>query len=278
MSRYALCLVLLVLIVSAPAGGNTVLWLTGDEGTVGQPASSPLDSGDYSLIVAGQSGVSYSDDVAGVGAAAGAHERSFSFDGIDDLIRVTDDAVLDLTGGYTIELFMKLTGECTTGTVWQLFERRDGSQEYSLCSDPVPYADLVIWLAGSSGGAGYAGGDMPLDEWHHVAITYDPADTDKEGKAYIDGTYAFGRNYAAGQGTNFSMTADLLLGASGVYGDRYLAGLIDEVRITDEALDPEAFLCVVPEPSTVILLALCIPWVLRRRREKRPITRPTPTS
>jgi len=262
--------ILLTSIVCSPVFGSTVLWLTADEGTPGQPALTPVDSGDYALTVSGQNGVLYSSDVAGVGAAASPYERSFRFDGINDLIRVTHNTVLNLTGSYTIEFFVKLTGAYTPAAEWQLFERQAGGQEYSMYADPDPYADLITYLVGGGGGGGFAGsGTLPAQNtWNHVALVYDANDTAQEAKVYINGVYKTGRNYITGQGTNFSMTADLLLGASGVYGSRYLNGLLDEVRITDRALTPPEFLNVVPEPGTVGLLLWGAVLVGRSRRSR----------
>jgi len=246
-TRVLLCAVMM----ASPVMGSTVLWLTADEGTPEAPAVSPVDSGDYSLTVTGVGGVAYSSDVAGVGAASSAHERSFSFNGVDALIRVTDHAALNLAGDYTIEFFMKLTGEYTNAAIWQLFERKTGTQEYTMLADPAPYAEFTTWLVGSTGGGGFGGtGSLPEQGgWNHVALVYDSNDVDQEANLYVNGVWVTGRNFVTGQGTNFSMIADLLFGGSEEYADRWLEGLLDEIRITDEALTPDKFLnaAVAPE-------------------------------
>lgn len=270
MSRLVLCVMIVFVgfFASASASGGTVLWLTADEGIAGQPAVSPTDSGDYSLTVSGIDGVAYSSDVAGIGAAASPGELAFGFDGLDDLIRISDAAALDLSGDYTIEFFAKFTGEYTADATWQLFERRDGSQEYALLADPIPYSDTLTNLDGSSGGAAFGGSDSLPGQgtWNHFALVYDSSNTACEGILYVNGVDKAGRNYVTGQGTNFSMTADLLLGASTVVGNGNLEGLLDEIRITDEALTPEEFLNVVPEPGTMLLLVVGAALATRRRR------------
>ena len=262
-------------LISSPALANTVLWLTADEGTPGQPASSPLDSGDYALTVAGEDGVLYSADAAGVGAAASPYERSFLLDGADDLIRVTHDAVLNLSGDYTIEFFVKLTGAYTSDAIWQLFDRREGGQVYTSSADPVPYNDVYTQLIGSYnvGGNDFTTSTVPAQgEWIHWALVYDPDDVDRETSVYVDGVFQGGRNYITGAGTDFSMTADLLLGAHTTDASRDLEGLLDEIRISDEALEPSEFLYTVPEPGTVSLLVFggglmtCLGRAKRRKK------------
>ena len=156
-----------VLFLSLPARGGTVLWLTADEGTPGDLATSPVDSGDFSLIATGQGGVLYSDDVAGVGAAASCSERSFRLDGVDDLIRVADDAVLDLAGDYTIEFFVKFVAPNSTEAFHhsELFERRGGGQEYTLLADHGPNSEFVAFLDGATGGGGFPLGQDHFPPW-----------------------------------------------------------------------------------------------------------------
>jgi hypothetical protein len=240
LSRALICAVMMV----SPAMGGTVLWLTADEGEPGAPAVAPVDSGDNSLTVTGTGGVTYSSDVAGIGAASSPHERSFSFNGVNGLIRVADHAALNLAGNYTIEFFMKLTGEYTLGATWQLFERQTSTQEYTMYADPAPYAEFVTYLDGSAGGGGFGGsGSLPTrGGWNHIALVYDSNNVDREANLYVNGVFVTGRNFVSGQGTNFSMIADLLFGGSEKYAGRWLEGLLDEIRISDKALDPSEFL------------------------------------
>ncbi len=262
-------------LISSPALANTVLWLTADEGTPGQPATSPVDSGDYALTVAGEDGVLYSADAAGVGAAASPYERSFLFDGADDLIRVTHDAVLNLSGDYTIEFFVKLTGQYTSDAIWQLFDRREGTQVYTSSAYPVPYRDVYTQLIGSydAGGNDFTSSTVPEQgEWIHWALVYDPDDVDRETSVYVNGVFRGGRNYITGAGTNFTMMADLLLGAHTTDTSRNLEGLLDEIRISDEALEPSELLYIVPEPGTVSLLVVgggLLSRVARTTRRKK---------
>ena len=65
-----------------------------------------------------------------------------------------------------------------------------------------------------------------------------------------------------GQGT----TSRLLIGATGHATDERWTGWIDQVRITDEALEPAQF---IPEPGTLSLLGLAGLTLLARRRRAR---------
>jgi hypothetical protein len=73
-------------------------------------------------------------------------------------------------------------------------------------------------------------GADPLDQWTHVAVTYDM----KALRLYVDGTEA---SHRAMTGRILRTTDPLWIGGNRPYGE-YFQGVIDEVRIYDRALGP----------------------------------------
>ncbi|MFP6579921.1 MAG: PEP-CTERM sorting domain-containing protein, partial [Myxococcota bacterium] len=55
---------------------------------------------------------------------------------------------------------------------------------------------------------------------------------------------------------------------SGTVGPSFFIGFIDEVRITQSALQPSQFLNAVPEPNTALLLGIGMMGLGMRRRRR----------
>lgn len=106
------------------------------------------------------------------------------------------------------------------------------------------------------------GGLTGADNWVHVAWQYDG--TDKV--VFVDGVETF-----RGPGNNISdPSLDVAIGYTARNGNGSFNGLLDDVRIYDEALTAGQILTarntVIPEPSSLGLLTLTGLAFLRRRR------------
>ena len=84
--------------------------------------------------------------------------------------------------------------------------------------------------------------------WHHIAVTYDPADGEllKDCKLYIDGVLA--TNSADSPGNSFNsetrlinteLAGDVYVGQAIYSANHRIDGLIDDLRIINVALTPE---------------------------------------
>ncbi len=102
----------------------------------------------------------------------------------------------------------------------------------------------------------------PYNQWHHYAVTVDPSEI----IYYIDGSEV--DRAANTQTGNYVTDIDhVSIGKHSYRGaDRaFFNGTIDDVQIYDEALDADAVAGIVPEPATVLMLALG-GLMLRRKR------------
>lgn len=125
-------------------------------------------------------------------------------------------------------------------------------------------------------GGGNFNGDGELDQqdgsWHHIVITHeDGAAT----RMYVDGSLV-GQNLSAGSisGNNFAM----LIGANPQAANRSWDGMLDDIALWDRVLttdeiaaiynngDGASITSLIPEPSSLALLALGGLLVARRRR------------
>jgi hypothetical protein len=90
-------------------------------------------------------------------------------------------------------------------------------------------------------------------QWHHIAGTFSATDTGQEIKIYVDGLLEDTGSTSALVGN----TRDVNIGVSWGNGNlqRYFNGYIDEVRISDEELQPSEFLSV-PEPASANLILI----------------------
>ncbi len=168
-----------------------------------------------------------------------------SLDGTDDYVYVGNDDAGQITNNITIAAWIKtpaLGGYdsiVTKGYNWRLLGGKDNTVVMQ-CMDTEP--------AGSQAAGKTNVGD---DKWHHVAGTYDG----KEYRVYVDGVLDV-NSPSPGTGLiqNFGSNV-ICIGAHYKTSDpdarRFFKGLIDDVRIYDEILTPEAIqgLAVISKPA-----------------------------
>lgn len=143
----------------------------------------------------------------------------------------------------------------------------EGSQQVA-----VEYTDM----AGITHEAVSDAGIVSLDTWYHLAGVSDGstlllylngevvAQTDLTASGSTDLRMAIGGGTPGGD--NFPGTWSVGRGMwDGKHNDRWF-GYIDEVAISDVALDPSSFVIAIPEPATMLLLASGAFAFLRRRK------------
>ena len=105
--------------------------------------------------------------------------------------------------------------------------------------------------------------------WTHVAVVADYIDgagADSNSVSfYVDGTQ-LGSSVALEQAATGTNAFPLVIGAMTDSGHATFKGLLDDVRLYDEALSASAVDAIVPEPATVALLGLGGLALLRRKK------------
>lgn len=186
-------------------------------------------------------GVRHGTLEGGAGFSAGEVGQAFQLDGIDDHVRVENDASFSLTGSFTIDAWLKL--DAYSAEFAPIVSKWDdlgfvNERSYFL----GVFGDRLRFDVSSDGGFLGASSSrlvvssvaIPLDVWTHVAGVFDA-----EGQAlrvYVDGVENGGT--ATPFSTVFVNEEPLLIGAGDLGSNirDFTAGAIDEVEFFDRAL------------------------------------------
>lgn len=150
----------------------------------------------------------------------------------DDLISVPDHSALDITGRVTIEAWVMWTGPSLKGNVLD-----EGFDNTAL---PLRFADMDAatekfgWYSSSSGWKKINYSTFSLNNWHHIAMTYDKAHIiiwkNTEKVAALAETGAMPTN-------NKALTIGCYNNQNNINA-QFLRGLVGEIRIYNRALSP----------------------------------------
>jgi hypothetical protein len=149
-------------------------------------------------------------------------------DGVDDLATVLDSPSLDLTGGLTIEAWVKAAD--VKGRLSILM--KDGSEDLSYALYGAdPSKPNVSVLIGKNTRRAQGVRRLAVGAWTHVAATFDGMEL----RLYLDGVPS---KTMKGKGAITPSAGVLRLGGKGLWGELF-AGVLDEIRIYDRALTAE---------------------------------------
>lgn len=165
---------------------------------------------------------------------------------------------------FTVEAFFRLSStDPNTGDVKKILTVRDGagfSVELGVLNLNGNGGTNDLLFEMSDDTLELRRFDLSANTNYHLAATYDGTTA----SLYLDGTLVDSANF---QGFTGSGTTQAGIGYDPlVPGSSYFQGNIDEVRISDVALSPAQFLNVVPEPTTLPLLALGVIGTICIRR------------
>lgn len=273
-------LVLFLGVISSSA--DTIAYYRFENGIPGSPASGVgtiLDSSGHGLNGTAINGPTYSSDVPThiIPQTGALNNLSLSFNGSDQRVYIPDNNLFKLTHSLTLEAYIKPLSDPTAKE--QIVFRGDdriGLDPYYLSLEPGGKAEFFIQNGKNQ--AAFITAALPaIDQWSYIAGTLNG--TTGAMDLYINGILS------ASTITNIRPLGELdkkyLPGIgignvqSGNYNE-YFNGLIDEVRISNVALNPSQLLDAkpVPEPGSIILeisgIAILFN-VFRLRRNGRPI-------
>jgi concanavalin A-like lectin/glucanase superfamily protein/galactose oxidase-like protein/Big-like domain-containing protein len=166
--------------------------------------------------------------IAGSAWTAGKFGGALSFDGTADWVTVDHTPLLSLTGGMTLEAWVK----AASVTNWRcvILKERSGGLAYALyAGDTGGHAAAFIRRAVDGGDTdATASAVLPLNSWVHVATTYDGATL----RTFVGGQQVAATPIAGAIATS---TEPLRIGGNAIWGE-YFSGAIDEVRVYNRAL------------------------------------------
>ena len=151
-------------------------------------------------------------------------QRSITFDGVQDYLDVGDEDDLELTGAFTVSAWIKRLNSDYT-----VISKRDAafSEGYDISLLPSRRIDMS-WINGAGTQDIQSNTEIPEDEWHQFAFTYDGSST---ARVYIDGVLD---NTVTGLSVPVATTQSFLIAAAdGINPADFYEGTIDEVRVWD---------------------------------------------
>ena len=156
----------------------------------------------------------------GVKRVDGYFEGGLDFNGMDAFVEIPDSDSLDLTDGLTIAMWIYLRAYSTAGGTGMTKETA-----YKVGTRNDRKVMIRATTAGNAWGGNVVAGstDVPLEEWHHIAGTYDAASGDAI--VYLDGEED-GRGVFPGE-----LTPNASVVWIGRGQNPYFDGVYDEVAI-----------------------------------------------
>jgi hypothetical protein len=155
-------------------------------------------------------------------------DGALRFDGVNDLVSIAAAASLDLTTGMTVEAWVRPTS--VTG--WRSIIVKEAPAPLGLsyalyASDTASRAGAYVAITGNT--KDLPGSVLPVNVWTHVVMTYDSSTL----RIWIDGVPNASLPMT---GAIDASASQLSIGGNRLWGE-YFAGLIDNVRIYNRALD-----------------------------------------
>lgn len=198
---------------------------------------------------------------------------AYSFDGLNDYVRVPDDPQLDGMNALTLSLWVKIDSvdhpEAEVLNKYFHYSDTRFDDSYNMGIDRAAGGGQTAFQYATADGyvIKISSVVIPLNSWYHIAGVY----TGTKGSIYIDGSLAtLWRDDPESPGPLNSIADDLLIGCGNSPGGllKFFDGSIDDVRIYNRALSPTEIeeLTVVPVPGAALLGVLGLSfagWRLR---------------
>ncbi len=189
------------------------------------PNAAINNSGTYTVAITGNGCTSSASTVVTVAFKAG----TLRFDGVNDKIIVPNNSSLNITKTITLESWIYPTNNVTPVQDVMSKSTRDVNTGYIFPRTDDGWNRFVFYLHINGQYQKLSAAYPGINEWHHVAATYDGYFM----RLYLDGVLAATKEMA---GDITSNSNDLVLGSQPGYGEFY-GGKVDESRIWNRALN-----------------------------------------
>lgn len=213
------------------SGGASYSW-TGPNGFTSTQQNPVIDNvtganaGIYTVNVTTASGCSVPESIT-IGVSVPA--RALNFDGLNDYVSVPHNNLFNTSGGVTIETWIYPTNDNTpTQSVISKSSILNPGYRFPRTDDGWKSFSFHIYIDGI--GWNIISASYPaINEWHHVAATYDGFIM----KIYLDGVLKATKVISGAIITN---TDALTIGTQAGYSGEFFQGSLDEVRVWNRAL------------------------------------------
>lgn len=215
---------LAMMVVSAVGCGLSVTGAGSDPIRRDDAGTPPSDGGGAPGVVV------EAPDAAKDSAPLGCDERGLSFDGVDDLVSVPDNAALDLNGPFTIEAWVKPSVSTTTDVTREMqilsHHNHDADEGWVfLFKDGKLELRLYGHLQATAIAGNFSSVHVQANAWTWVVGTFDGLNL----RVYADGTLRDARPTAM---TRSNFSGALIIGRSAYNTLFPFNGIIDEVRLS----------------------------------------------
>ncbi|MDO8728838.1 MAG: LamG domain-containing protein [bacterium] len=173
--------------------------------------------------------------------AIGKIGQGLSFDGVDDVVSVTQSASINDLDTVTVSawVYARSSGGGGCGRIVdKVNASADGGFQFHICGSPATsYMEFDAPRWQTTNGAWITANDtLGFNGWHHVAVTYDYSSTANDPKLYLDGTFIASSEFATPAGTKATGETETLNIGNRNNLQRTWNGLIDDVRVYNRAL------------------------------------------
>ena len=153
--------------------------------------------------------------------------NGLTFNGASDRVIIPSSATLDFLGGFTFSTWVRLTTPVENAYIFS----RESEDKAIIIGVHETKLSCLIKRGEEDSYTTEESIDIPLESWHHVAVTIAP-----RGRIslFLDGIEMYWADFPAEVPT---VDADIVLGAS-TSGEHFFMGDLDEVQISNMARSP----------------------------------------
>jgi chitodextrinase len=159
--------------------------------------------------------------------AAGKYGSALTFDGTNDWVTVADSSWLDVSGGLTLEAWVRPNGGPSWRTI--MLKENGSTLAYALYAGASGGTPMGIVLTGGAQQKLSGPSALPANTWTHLALTYNGAQM----RLYVNGVE---RATKAVTGAMPNSSGPLRIGGNNVWTSERFKGELDELRVYNRAL------------------------------------------